>query len=391
MKGWKVLFAAAALCIPVAARAQEGGAPAGPSAPPPAAPKEGAPAKHENHVTPAAQAAFDKMKKITYTPVLGGLKDLSGAVKLEMEAGPGGGGPGGGPEGGEGKGGRAGMMGKLGLTFAVNFKAPDDLSVEWKDLPGGGGGESEKGGGMMSRMRERMSHAMSGGIARMLHTMITGFAPAGDSEYDADVKVVDGVTKVVITSYLKGVEVSTNELTLDANGLPVSGVVTSKAPEGPPAGAPGGRGPGMRNGGGKGPDGRNSINFTYSKEGELFRLDKMTFDPQGTPTESTLKYADAGSFKVAYAWEMAGPMGAKFAVKFSELTVNGKVVTLPDAAPAAPGDAKPGDAKPDAKPADAKAAGKPGGNAAGMKEKDEDDEKDEKDEDDEKGEGKEKK
>ncbi len=310
------------------------------------------------------------MKKVLYTPVQGGLKDLSGAVKMEMEAGKeGGGGPGGGPGagpgGGEGHGGRMGMMGNMDLTFNVVFKAPDDLKVEIKDMPGEApeAGGPEHGGGMAGRIKEQMGKRMSGGISRMLKIMIEGFTPAGDAEYDADVKMDGATTKLVMTSYLKGVEVNQAEFTLDANGLPVSGAFTPKGADaaGGAGGPAGGRG--ARGGAGHGADGKNTINFSYSKEGEMFRLDKMTFDSQGQAVESQLKYADAGPFKVVYSWETPGPMGAKFAVRFSEILVNGKPVELP-------------------KPA-AAAGGKPGAKG----EMDEDDEKDEKDEKGEKHEG----
>jgi len=243
---------------------------------------------------------------------MGGLTDLSGAVMMEIDAGA------------EGLG--MGEMGKMDLTFAVAFKAPSDLKVEWKGAPEGTEKEGE-GGGMGARMMKGMAEGMNLAVTRILRSTIEGFVPAGDSEFDADVKVENGVTTLVITTFTKGVETSREELTLDGNGIPAVMVSTPKNPPAAPAG-------GGRRGMGAGPaDGKSTVKFTYAKEGDLFRLEKMTLDSPRGPMEAKLEYADAGKFKVVRSWELTpagGPM--KFAFRFSEMTVNGKVVELPGAA-----------------------------------------------------------
>jgi hypothetical protein len=349
MRTWRILAAAAVLCVPAAAGAQDAG-------PAPAPKKEEAPAKHVNKISDAAKALFEKYDKICYTPVRGGLKDLQGAVMLEVEgaaggeggeggaAGGGGGGPGGAPGGpggaggARGGGGRGGMAAKMmgNLVFTVSFKAPDDLKVGLKDsaLPDMGGEAEGPMAERLKQMKENMSKGISAGISQMLRTMVEGFVPAKDAEFDADVRVENGVSCLVLTSYLKGVEVSHTEFLLDANGLPSTGTIANKSAEGGGPGGPGGPGGrGMRGG----PDGKSTIKFAYEKEGEMYRLDKMTFEGRGGSTESKLLYTDAGGFKVVYAWEMPTPMGTKLAVKFSELTVNGKPVVLPVAATATDG------------------------------------------------------
>lgn len=305
MRNW--MIAAAALCIVPAASAQDA---------PPAAPAKEAPAaKHENKVSPAAKAAFEKMASVMYTPLKGGLKDLSGAVKMEMEMGEGGGGQG-----------RMGGMGKMELTFAVAFKAPADFKVEWKDAPAAA--EGDEGAGM-GRMMKGMADGMNAVVTRVLRSSIEGWVPAADDEYDADVKVENGVSTVLMTHYLKGVETSRQEMTLDANGIPTVAVTTEKVA----AAAPAHRGRGMG-----AADGKSTAKFTYAKEGDLFRLDRMTLDGPRGPMDLTLDYADAGKFKVVRSWEMAPAGGGmKFGFKFSELIVNGKPLDLSAAAPAAGG------------------------------------------------------
>jgi len=321
MRNW--MIAAAALCIGPAASAQDGGAM------PPAkeAPKDAPAAKHENKITPAAKAAFEKCAALLYSPLKGGLKDLNGAVKMVMEAGEG---------GGEGRKGRMGAMGKMELTFAVAFKAPADLKVEWKDVPAAADGQGAGGemAARMAQMRKGMADGMNLAVTRILRSTIEGFIPASDTEFDADVKVENGVSTLLLTHYLDGVETSREEVTLDANGIPSVMVSTPRGGEAAPApGAGAGRGPrGMG-----GADGKSTVKFTYAKEGDLFRLDKMTMDSRAGPMEATLDYADAGAFKVVRSWELAPAGGAmKFGFKFSELTVNGKVVNLGPAAPAVP-------------------------------------------------------
>jgi hypothetical protein len=292
MRFHALLAATALLAAP--AMAQEGG----PVPAPPA--KEAEAPKHVNKVSAAAKAALEKIASIVYTPLKGGLQDLTGAVKMEAEMGP----------AGEGGRGRMGGAGRIDLTFAVAFKAPSDLKVEWKDLPGKE--EADKAGGMGARMMQGMSERMGLAVSRILRGTLEGFVPASDAEYDAELVVKEGVSVLILTTYLKGVEVSHQELTLDANGLPSSIVTTS-------AGA-----------GARAADGKTTGKFTYAKEGDLFRLEKMTMDGPRGPMEAKLEYADAGKFKVVRSWELApagGPM--KFVFRFSELVVNGKAVDLP--------------------------------------------------------------
>lgn len=293
MRNW-ILVAAACAMAPVAV-AQET-----PKEPPKAEPAP----RHVNKITAAAQAAFDKLASLAYSPVKLGLKDLTGAVKMEMEAA--------GDAGGRGM----GAMGKMDLVFAVAFKAPSDLKVELKDAPGKDDAE-KAGGGMGARMMKGMGEGMGLAVKRILRGTLEGYVPATDSEFDADVKVENGVTTILLTTYHKGEEVSREEITLDANGIPSVMVSTPKNPK-----------PG---------DGKSTVKFHYVKDGELFRLEKMTMDagPSGS-MEAKLEYADAGKFKVVRSWEMAPAGGPfKFGFKFSELVVNGKAVELPGAKPEA--------------------------------------------------------
>jgi hypothetical protein len=350
MKCRRILAAAAVVVFASgAARAQD-------AAPAPAPKKEEAPARHENKVSDAAKALFEKYEKTLYTPVRGGLKDLRGTMTFEATAGgetgtgegAGGGAPGapggagggggaggaGGPAGPGGRGGREGRGGGMAvrmmdeLAFTVDFKAPDDLKVGLKDSPPPEGGEP--GDGRMAerikQMKESLGRNLGARMSNLLRVMVTGFTPAKDAEFDADVKVENGVSTLVLTSYLKGVEVSHSEFTLNADGLPATGVINNKS-EAAGAGAPGGPGGrGMR--GGPGADGRSTIKFAYAKEGDVFRLDRMTFEGREGSVESTLNYVDAGGVKVVRSWELPGPMGAKMTVKFSDLVVNGKPVSL---------------------------------------------------------------
>jgi hypothetical protein len=268
------------------------------------APKEAPPPKHVNKITPAAQAVFDKIGALMYSPLKGGLKDLTGAVKMEME----------GAAAGEGRKGPMAAMGKMDLVFAVAFKAPADLKVELKDAPGKA--EAEKAGeGMGARMMKSMGEGMSLAVTRILRSTLEGFVPAGDSEFDADVKVENGVTTLLLTTYLKGAEVARQEITLDAGGIPSVMVTTPKA-------------------GGAAADGKSTAKFAYAKDGDLFRLEKMTLDSPRGAMEAKLAYADAGNFKVVRSWEMAPADGPfKFGFKFSEMIVNGKPVDLGSPAP----------------------------------------------------------
>lgn len=265
-------------------------------------PPKAEPPRHVNKITPAAQAVFDKMASLAYSPVKLGLKDLTGAVKMEMEA--------------TGDGARGmGAMGKMELVFAVAFKAPSDLKVELKDAPAASGAETDRTGGMAARMMKGMGEGMSLAVQRILKGSLEGYVPATDSEFDADVKVENGVTTVLITTYLKGEEVSREAITLDANGIPSVMVSTPKNPR-----------PG---------DGKSTVKFTYAKEGDLFRLERMTMDagPSGS-MEAKLEYADAGKFKVVKSWRMAPANGPfQFGFQFSEMVVNGKAVDLSGAKP----------------------------------------------------------
>jgi len=310
MRNW--IIVAAVLCIAPVAGAQDA---------PKEAPKEEPAPRHVNRISAAAQAAFDKFAALAYSPLKLGLKDLSGAVKMEMEAGP----------AGEGMKSRAGAMGKMDLVFAVVFKAPSDLKVELVDAPGKE--EADKAGkGMGARMMKGMGEGMGVAVKRILHSTLEGYVPASDTEFDADVRVDNGVSTILITTYLKGVEVSREEMTLDVNGLPSVMITTPKAGAAAPAPGPGpgGRGRAMGTA-----DGKSTVKFAYAKEGDLFRLEKMTMDGTGGVMEAKLDYADAGNFKVVRSWEVAPASGPfKFGFKFSEMIVNGKVVNLPAEAPA---------------------------------------------------------
>jgi len=282
--------------------------------------------RHVNKITAEAKALFEKFDKLVYSPIRAGLKDLSGTVKMEMDFG----------EGME----EMAAMGGGDLAFSVTFKAPAEVSV----APAG---EKEGEAGRNSPMR-MMKEGMTQSVRGSVRTMLGLVRPSDEDEYDVEVKTEEGRSVLYYTYFLKGVETSHSAMVLGTNGLPESATVTPK------------RDPASRR-----PDGKSSIKFTWAKEGELYRAEKMRVEEPGAPgaMESTFSYADTGGFKVAYQWKMTiagSPMSCGF--RFTDIVVNGKKVDLPK--PAAEKAAAP----------KAPAKGKAG------KEEDEDDEDDEKDE-----------
>lgn len=277
---------AAALVLAPAASAQDRPAPAAPAA-----------AKHENKVSDAAKAAFERMEKAMYSAVAAGLKDLSGTVELKIEGG----------EAGD----KMAMMGGMNLAFQVAWKAGEDLKVESK---------GEAGGPMAM-----MGRGMKGMIAPLLKVSLGLMKPQEGEEFDADAVVEGGKTVLTMVRYKDGVETNRTAFTIDDRGLIESAKFTSKggaAAGGPPGGRGGRMGP-------PGGDDGAPMNFTWKKEGDRWLLEKMTTQLGPKTSEITPVYTDAGGFKILTSWKMGGgEAGMSFGVKFTDLVVNGKPVSL---------------------------------------------------------------
>ena len=283
----------------------------GPAAPPvPSAPA--AAPRHQNRITPEAKAMFERMDRLLYSPVKAGIKDLSGTVVMKMDMGGGGGG------------GRGGMP-SMDMKFSVAFTAPATVKVEMTEAAGF---MRQAGEGMTKGMQAMMRHTL--GIYR----------PADDEEYDAETREENGKQVLVLTSYEKAAPVSTTVFTLDDKDLIESGAHTSKVP-GPT---------------GKVAESKATTRYTWARSGDLYMVEKiaMTSSEAPAPFEYVLAYADVSGAKVAVAWEMRMKgMPAPMAYRFTDLTVNGKAVTVP-AASSAPGPVPPDGAEAGAKRADEK-------------------------------------
>jgi len=280
---------AAALALAPAASAQDAPPPTGPAAP----------AKHENKITDAAKAAFEKMEKAAYSAVAAGLKDLSGTVDMAIEGGE--------------AGAKMQAMGGMNASFQVSWKAGEELKVEPKGEPQG----------PMKMMVGNMKN-MAGSMLRMGLGLMK---PAEGEEYDADAVVEGGKTVLTIIHYKNGAETSRAAMTLDDRGLIESVKATSKAAAGGAGGPPGGPGAGHRGApGGEEP----AIRYTWKKEGDRWLLEKMSAQAGPRSFEMTPVYTDAGGFKLLTSWSMGGGMGGMtFGFRFTDLVVNGKPVTLP--------------------------------------------------------------
>jgi hypothetical protein len=309
-----------------AALAQDGAKPPVPPVPPVAPTAPSKVEKHVNKITDAAKDVFARFDKLLYSPVKLGLKDLAGTVKMEMDLPP------------EMESMRGQMPG-MDLEFTVKFTAPDQVKVAAKEKESSGGAAAGMGG-----MMDQMKGQMTKGVASIVRFMVGVYRPADDSEFDADATTTDGKTTLTITSYEKNVEIGTMEMTLSPEGLPDVGVMTSKEKLEPPAVKPG-----MRERGAKGAagDGKVTMHFVYGAEGSLRRLDKMTVEAPGAPAviEQTLSYADAdcgdAKIKICHRWTMSMGEMQKFGYRFTEMSINGKAVTLPKPeADAPPKDAK---------------------------------------------------
>lgn len=289
------LSLAVLLAAAPAAPAQEG-----------ATPEAAKPARHENKVSAEARALFEKMEKMAYNPVSKGLKEMKAGIKMKMDMGDMGGGeemPG---------------MEAMGMSFAVDFKAPKTLEVTAK------GGEMfgpEGADGMKRAVRETVLRGLG---------VVT---PPEDEEYDAEVVTEEGRKFLLMTMYEKAEKQGSMKMALPDSGPPTSGtmVMLQKMP------------------GGRTMEQKGKMTWTYAKEGDLYRLEKMVIEvPQApAPVEYTVTYTETQGFKVPTKIQM-DMGGMKFGFTFTSLTVNGKEVALPGAARApAAGTPTPKPAAPD--------------------------------------------
>jgi len=153
MKPFLIAAVASALLAAGAARADDtkpAPAPAVPGAPGAAA--HPATAKHENKVSAAAKAAFEKMGKLANNPVAQGLKDAGGTLTMVIPNMP--------PE-----------MTPPGIKFT--FKAPCGRALRGGRLRAGPDGGH---GGQVGE-----------GMEPMIRFMLGIFRPSDEGEYDADV------------------------------------------------------------------------------------------------------------------------------------------------------------------------------------------------------------
>jgi hypothetical protein len=284
---------------PPPVRPQDAPAPTAPAAPttpttpttPPTAPAK--PARHENKISPEAKALFAKFKKLAYSAVDHGLKDLSGTVRMEMQAA------------GAESGGMAGMQ-PMGLEWSLTFKLPREIELK------------NKGEGspiIPPQHQAQMRDAVKAVISRMFGF----FVPGDDEEFDAEVVSTDGKTTLVVTVYKGETKLSVTETAVSELGLPGSFVATVTAAAG--AGA-------MANM-------RSEGKFLFEKEGEKFRFSGMDVTSPN-PVEMRVVWGEVGGFKLATKWAMKvdTPMGKMtLAYAFADLTINGKAVDLPKPAP----------------------------------------------------------
>ncbi|MCK6480135.1 MAG: hypothetical protein HUU06_01620 [Planctomycetaceae bacterium] len=287
------LTLAALLAVAPVSLAQEGAPKPEGGAPAPAAPA--APAKHVNVITDAAKAAFEAMEKIMYSPVVQGLKDLTGTIEMKMEMA--------GMEGQD----MGGGMG-MGMSFDVTFKAPKDIKV------------GSKGGEMFGPQADGMKE----GVKQIILNSLGIWVPVGDEEYDADLVTEEGKKVLVVTSYKDNKKQGVFRLTLADNYLPVAATATNEVEMMP---------------GTKPVEQTVKMKWQFAKDGDLHRLEKWTVEVpmMPTPIEYVLEYADAGGFKLPVKFVMdLSAMGMTSGYRFTSLTVNGKAVELPGAKKAEP-------------------------------------------------------
>lgn len=287
------LSLAALLALAPASLAQEG-APAPKKEEAPAAP---AAEKHVNKVSDAAKAAFEAAEKLLYSPVGLGLKELKGTIEMKMQM--------------------AGMeeevegMPQMGMSFTIEFKAPREMTVGAKggEMFGPGAGEN-----------------MARSVKSLVLNSMGVIVPAGDDEYDADIVTENGKKILILTSYEKNVKQGEMRMTIGDNGLPTTGDMTMIE----------------RMPGGRTMEQKGKMGWVFAKDGDLWRLEKQTIEvPMApAPMEYRIEYSEAGGFKVPTKFLM-DMGGMAFGYRFTELTVNGKVVDLGGAKDGAPKTATP--------------------------------------------------
>ncbi len=242
---------------------------------PPVAPP--APARAaESSVTPEAKAALAKMNAAIDRPVAKGLRSMTGIVEVTSANGP--------------------------VTVDVSFAAPATFKAE-------------------------ASGRKEGLALGMLKAAMNGVGPADDEPIDVETTRKDGHDILVLTSHGTAGWSSRSEYTLDADGLPVSGLHTRTHVVG-----------------GVERVDNSTVSFVWSKIGETHRLAKMEMTIGATTTMSTtLAYEEFDGIPIATSWKTEVVAGQRqaFDYRFTELTLNGKKVEIKSAkeAPSARGEA----------------------------------------------------
>jgi hypothetical protein len=296
MKNLTLLAAAAALAFATGARADDPPAPPVKPAKPDPAP---AAAKHENKISDEAKALFEKLSKTVNGPLQKGVKEVDGTITTETP------------------------RGATAMKFTV--KSPGVVTVE--PVAGEGGGKGQ-GGGKGGGMRGGRG---AGGVDNVIAYAFGIFRPAEDAEFDAEIVKKDGKDVLSLTKFRNGEQTEHRDITVDANGLVVSAAVAGTMPR---------------------PDGqkvefKNEAAYTWTKNGDSYRLDKVeTKGERNTTLEFT--YADAGGVSLPASWKMTiagkdGAAGAAIETKVGDLVVDGKKVEAPKKAEG--GEPKKGDKK----------------------------------------------
>ena len=254
-----------------------------PAAGPPAAPA--APARHENKITDEAKAAIAAYEKVVYSPVALGLKEMKGSLLMKVimpgmeDAEP--------MEG----------MPDTSVRFGITFTAPKTVAIEAStDNP----------------MLMQAIGQMKQGVQQMVMSGM-GILDPQEAEFDMSLATEGGAKVLVISTYEKGAVQGEMRLTLDAVGLPSKGCMKATDPN-------------------TGMEQTIDMTFTYVKDGERHRLDKqtVTIPMFPDPLESNFTYAESEGIKVLSGIHMKGPMGMTFSYKYTELSINGKKVALPE-------------------------------------------------------------
>jgi hypothetical protein len=304
MRPITILAAAATLAFAAHARADDPPPPVKPADPPvkpaepPAKPAEPA-AKHENKITDEAKAVFEKLAKTANGPIQKGMKEASGTITAEMP------------------------QGALAMKFTV--KAPGVVHVETPEGRGQGGepGGGQRGGG------GRGPRGPVASAENLLGYAFGLFRPADDVEFDAEAAKKDGKDVLTVTRFKDGEQTERREMTVDADGLLVSAVVTRSQP---------GRD-------GKKSDVKTEVSYTWSKHGDAYRLDKYETKAERGSTTVAIVYADAAGRSLPTSWKMTTQMG-EVEFKVGDLVVDGKAVEAPkkdEGAAPKKDDEKPGD------------------------------------------------